>query len=415
MAIALLSILLCLQSCTKDDCTNEFSFLQVTPVYMTEAEIRQDITVEAPRALAQPGKIYFYDDYIFLNESRSGIHIINNSDPANPINEAFINIPCNVDIAVKNNIMYADNCIDLLAIDISSPGNPILKTRTENVFPAQFIDEQRGHLVYNNEEWITEIRNCNDNNGWNNNWALEDAAFSNAPSQSGSQNSGGNNTTGQGGSLARFTIANNYMYTVSESSLNVFNISDACNPSLSNQINLGWGIETIYPYQGNLFIGSQTGMFIYDIKDGANPAHQGSFNHATACDPVVVKDNFAYVTLRGGTRCQGFNNQLDVIDITNLYNPILLKTYQMDSPYGLAITENDVLYVCDGESGLRVYDATNPEKLNQVHRKKGMQTYDVIALKNNVIMVIGSNGLYQYDASNKKKLKELSLIAVQKK
>jgi len=410
--IILFSIVLCLQSCVKDDCTNEVTFLQVTPVYMTEAEIRQDIKIEAPRDLEKPGKIYFYDDYIFLNESRLGIHIINNSNPSNPVNEAFINIPCNVHIAVKNGVMYADNCIDLLAIDISTPTNPVLKTRTENVFPVQII-EQRGHLVYNKEEWITEERDCNDNS-WNSGITLDSALgaeFSSGPRTSNSNN---NSTTGQGGSQARFTIASNYLYTVDENDLNVFSIEDACNPSLDKKISIGWGIETIYPYKNNLFIGSQTGMFIYNIDDGANPQNRGNFRHSTACDPVVVKDNYAYVTLRGGTRCQGFNNQLDVIDVEDVYNPRLLKTYPMDGPYGLAITKNDVLYVCDGESGLRVYDAKDPLKLNQVHREKGMQTYDVIALKNDVIMVIGPDGLYQYDASNKKKLKELSLIAVQK-
>jgi len=414
IAIILSSLMLCLQSCIQDDCTNEFTFIEYTPVYMTETELRQDIIAEAPRALQKPGKIYFYEDYIFLNESRKGIHIINNSDPSNPINEAFISIPCNMDIAVKEKIMYADNCIDLLAIDISDLSNPVLKNRTENVFPAPNFDPQQGYLVYNEEEWVTEIRDCNDR--WNN-FFLEDGLINTSNAQSSSPpRSGGiasNSTVGQGGSLARFTIAGDFLYTVGENNLLVFNIQNASYPSLGIQVNLGWGIETLYPYNNHLFIGSQTGMFIYDIEDGANPEKRGSFNHARACDPVVVKDNYAYVTLRGGTPCGGLNNQLDVIDVTNVYNPNLLRSYEMDGPYGLAITENDVLYVCDGESGLRVYNATDPLKLDQVHREKRLSTYDVIALKNDVIMVIGPDGLYQYDISDKKKLKELSVISVE--
>ena len=38
----------------------------------------------------------------------------------------------------------------------------------------------------------------------------------------------------------------------------------------------------------------------------------------TSCDPVVVQGDYAFVTLRGGTECQGFSNQLDIIDISTL-------------------------------------------------------------------------------------------------
>lgn len=409
--------LCCFTSCVKDTCTNEHTFLQRTPVYKTLEEIRQDIAVEAPKALREPGKIYFYNNYILLNEIREGLHIIDNSNPENPVKVAFISIPGNVDMAVKNNVLYADNFIDLLAIDISNPEKPVVKNRTENVFEAEGVDSERGQLVYYEEEWVTEIIDCND---WNNT-VLFEGDFTGIPlssAQSGGGVRGGtSNQTGfigQGGSLARFTIAENFLYTVSNFNLNVFDVSDVCQPNLGATINVGWGIETIYPYKNNLFIGSQTGMFIYDISDGANPVFDSQFQHARACDPVVVKDQYAYVTLRGGTPCQGFNNQLDVIDVSNVRQPKLLKSYEMDGPHGLAITETDVLYVCDGESGLRVYDADDPLDLDQIQRKKDRPAFDVIALANEVIMVIGPEGLYQYDASDKKKLKELSLIAVEK-
>ncbi len=415
LTTVLLTITCTFTGCFKDACTNERTFLQTTPIFKSAAEIRQDITIESPRALLKPGKIYFYQNYILLNEKLEGIHVIDNSDPANPIKISFIGIPGNVDMAVKNNVLYADNFIDLLAIDISEPEKPILKTRTENVFPSLGMDAQNRHLLYYEEEWITEIVDCEQWNEWDNrniDFLEGDFVFNQSTAPQGGF-SWQSNTIGQGGSLARFTIADDFLYTVSNADLNVFNISELCQPNLNTTVNVGWGIETIYPYKNNLFIGSQTGMFIYDISNGANPTFSSQFQHARACDPVVVKDNFAYVTLRGGTPCQGFENQLEVIDVSNLRQPKLLKTYEMDSPYGLAITEKDVLYICDGESGLRVYDATDPLKLDQVHRKKDLPTYDVIALENDVIMVIGSAGLYQYDASDKKKLKQLSVLAVE--
>jgi len=416
LLIALVSM--CLQSCVKDKCESEITYTQYTPIYVTVDEIRKDIQIEAPRALKQPGKMYFYQNYILLNEFREGLHVIDNQDPANPQKLAFIKIPGNMDMAVKDNTLYADNYIDLLSIDISDPANPVLRTRTEDVFPSFDLSQDLGHLVYYDEEVITEVVPCDQNGGWGGGWLDYNVSFSSAENIAPSSSGGGGGvshfgSTGQGGSMARFTLVDSYLYTVTDNGLNSFDISDNFSPNLTNSTNIGWGIETIYPFRNNLFIGSQTGMFIYGIDNPAVPAYRSEFQHARACDPVVVRNDIAYVTLRGGTPCEGFNNQLDVIDVSNVTNPTLLTTYQMDNPHGLAITNDEILYLCDGDSGLRVYNAEDPLALNQIHLESGLPTYDVIALANDVVMVVGSDGLYQYDASDPTNLVKLSLIAVE--
>ncbi|MBK8279937.1 MAG: hypothetical protein IPK94_07395 [Saprospiraceae bacterium] len=50
-----------------------------------------------------------------------------------------------------------------------------------------------------------------------------------------------------------------------------------------------------------------------------------TFSHARACDPVYVEGDIAYITLRNGTRCENFTNELDVVDITNITSPRLIK------------------------------------------------------------------------------------------
>src|SRR5688500_12067850 len=62
--------------------------------------------------------------------------------------------------------------------------------------------------------------------------------------------------TGVGGSLARFTIAGNYLYTVDQTDLKVFDISDPANPVFRRSIPVGFEIETIFPFKDRLFIGS---------------------------------------------------------------------------------------------------------------------------------------------------------------
>ncbi|MBL0101392.1 MAG: hypothetical protein IPP49_16265 [Saprospiraceae bacterium] len=129
-----------------------------------------------------------------------------------------------------------------------------------------------------------------------------------------------------GGSFARFTVVDDFLYIAEDFHIKSYSVTNPANPELKSNNQLGWGIETIFPYKDKLFVGSNSGMFILDIATPEYPVLLSSFNHARACDPVIVHENTAYITLRNGTACQGFINQLDVVDITNikakLLNPI---------------------------------------------------------------------------------------------
>ena len=110
---------LVLPSC-HDEVTNTYTYKTSYPVYLEMSTVRQaDIIIEQGKELDNPGKIYIYGDYLFINEPQKGIHILDNSDPSSPKNINFINIPGNVDLAVNSEILYADNYVDLLSFDIS--------------------------------------------------------------------------------------------------------------------------------------------------------------------------------------------------------------------------------------------------------------------------------------------------------
>ncbi len=215
--------------------------------------------------------------------------------------------------------------------------------------------------------------------------------------------------------MARFTIAaTKYLYVVDEYNLRVFDLTQATAPTQAAVVSVGWGIETIFPHGDNLFIGSNNGMFIYSIANPLQPAQLSRFQHAQACDPVFVSGDIAYVTLRGGTVCQNFTNQLDVINISDLRNPRLIKSYAMTNPHGLSVV-NDVLYICEGTEGLKVFDASDVNKITQnlLDHEKGFNAFDVIVLPhNNVAMVIGEDGFHQFDASDPTNLRKLSVLGI---
>lgn len=202
------------------------------------------------------------------------------------------------------------------------------------------------------------------------------------------------------------------MYAVSQAALNVVSISNPQEPVYSNRVNIGWGIETIYPFNDRLFIGSNSGMFVYDIANPAIPVELSSFSHATSCDPVIADNNHAFVTLRSGTFCQGFNNQLDVLDITTITNPFLKRTYPLTNPHGLS-KDGNTLLICDGRAGLKFYNTTDINNLTLLKTITGLEAFDVIT-QNGWAIVVAKDGLYQYDYSSLSNIKFLSKLSIQK-
>lgn len=217
--------------------------------------------------------------------------------------------------------------------------------------------------------------------------------------------------TGQSGSMARFAISGNHLYTVGESSMQVFDISDVKNPVRGEYIPVGFNIETIFTNQSALFIGSQNGMYIYDISQPGHPRQLSVYDHITSCDPVVTSGNYAYVTLRNGVDCRLGQNLLDVIDISDLTNPSLIASKAMINPHGLAISDS-LLYVCEGSAGLKVLNVKNHFNIQEVNHLEGFHAFDIIH-QNTTAIITGKDGILQYDVSDPLDIKLLSQILIQ--
>ena len=414
---------LSLTGCT-DQCKETRTYRRYVPVTFTLREIREGVRTEEARSLEKPGKIYTKGGYLFINELKEGIHLIDNRNPSAPRPVAFLRIPGNGDMAVRNNILYADSYMDLVAFDISNPAQPREVSRVQSVFRSgQFeggswsINPQTVMLSDQRVEYITETIKTDCEGGSAPQWVgcpnCDVVRFSNS-NQSGNAAPMGSatapNSNGIAGSMARFALYSDFLYTVGQTDMQLFNIQDAANPVARTRINLGWGIETIFPYKDKLFIGSQTGMHIYDNANPASPVRLSTFQHARVCDPVVVHDNIAYVTLRSGNECRGFTNQLDVVDITSLTNPRLLRSYPMQNPHGLGVDFPN-LFICEGKFGLKTFDARSALDVKQLQHLSSMHAYDVIPLTG-TLLVIGQDGLYQFDYTNPGQLTQLSKIQV---
>lgn len=387
------------------------------PVYMTYEELREAVAVEPETELKNPGKIYFKDNYIFIIEELKGIHVYDNTNPSSPVNKIFIKLPGAMDMAIAGNILYADSFVDMVILDLADVDNiheinrikdilPYTLPPTGNTLPKGYVDKEKGLVI----GWdVTTIKERVYDNPIVYPVYMAGAAFDGLKNFNSQISSGG---VGIGGSMARFGIKDNTFYILDNNNLRIFDINVKSSPVKLFDLNLGWGIETMFLTEKTMFLGSTTGMLIYDITDPRSPIRKSSYSHLRSCDPVVVDDTLAYVTLRSGTNCGGSVNTLDVVNIKDISSPKFVISYPMSNPHGLG-KHNNLLFICDGSAGLKIFDASNPKTISQhlIYAYPSIKAFDVIPVGDLLIMV-GDDGLYQYDYSNVQNISLLSTIPV---
>jgi len=419
--ISLLTLFVISLSSCED--SNYRQYTGNAPVYLSYDDLRKSVVNQDHADLINPGKIYFKDDFIFIVEELKGIHVYDNSDPSSPSKTNFVKIPGVVDISISGQTLYADSFVDLVVLDLGDIRNikevgrikdilPYTVPPVDNKYPMAYVDQEKGVVI----EWeVRTIKERFDPNPppypifWSSSRAFMDK-FNASGASTGISGSG----VGAGGSMARFGIKEDVLYVMDQNTLKVFDITNKTNPEKINDIYPGWGIETMFLTENEMFLGTTTGMVILDISVPSSPVSMGFFSHARSCDPVVVDDTLAYITLRTGTGCGGNLNVLDVVNIKDITKPKAVISYGMTNPHGLG-KDGDLLFICDGSAGLKVYDASDPKKItnNLIYRYPEINAYDVIPI-DNILVLIGDDGLYQYDYSNVKNIKLLSSILVMK-
>jgi len=383
---------------------------------MSYNELRKQVSTTSPTDMVEVGKIYYKAPYIFVNEVNKGIHVIDNSDPSSPMNVAFINIPGNLDIAVKDQILYADSYIDLVAIDISDPLNAKEIWRDQQVFDQRAYqgwtaDASMGVITDWVERDTTLEQNCSNPGPWY--WMEGDVMFAGTSSSSGGGGGGGgSNTTvtpgiGVAGSMSRFGIASDHLYCLNSSSISLFDITNASAPTDQGMVSGLWNAETLFPYEDKLFVGTTTGVSIYNNTSPSSPSLLSTITHVTGCDPVVVQGDYAYSTIHAGNLCGQNFNELDVINVSNASSPYIAVTYPLSKPYGLGIDGTN-LFVCDDVSGLKMYDVHASGSLTLKQEVSAGTTRDVIAISG-WLLLVSVEGLYQFNYSNGT-LNQLSFI-----
>ena len=392
----------------------------VTPIYESASSLADQVVVEEPKTQTSLGKIITYQNYVFVNEPMEGIHIVDHSDPVNPVNISFLSIPGNLDMSIVDDHLYVDMFSSLAVFDISDIFSPnfIESYTVENVFdydafwnfPVEIWEEPNAYIEYREYpdkdkgivvDWQTETvrekRSLYDYRYY------DEVATPLASTEDGNI---GPQQTSTAGSMTRFLPIGSYLYTINFSELVLFQIGSDYRPSPWIKKNTDTQAETLFQLNDLLFVGSVNGMLVYDVSDAADPAYINRIEHMRSCDPVVADTNYAYVTLRGGTNCFTDINELQIIDIQDPQNLSVVSRKDMYNPHGLGIY-NDHLIICDGSSGVKIVDVSAPTKPSIVNSAPIKFAYDVI-IDFPSALIVGDTDLYQYDISN---LPELQLIS----
>lgn len=109
-----------------------------TPVILDRPAFENSVQSLPSQNIIKSGKIYIKDNLMFINEVNKGFHVYNYSNPENPILIGFIQILGATDLAIRDNMVYINQAIDLVTLEYNPSNNSILiKHRNKNVFPQK--------------------------------------------------------------------------------------------------------------------------------------------------------------------------------------------------------------------------------------------------------------------------------------
>ncbi len=416
LKFSVLSLCCCFLSCSlfKDDIEDHRETVDVAyfvPQYETPTQLAAKVTIAPPKEYAAAGKIITYQNYIFINKPNEGVHVVDNSNPAAPVNLHFIQIPGSLDLSIIDDHLYSDMFSALVVFDISDVTQPDLieEFTVEEVFyydPYRTLTLEDRPIDYTYTQYEPIDNSLGIVTGWDIEirrepleeqvmyLRLEDDV---ALLQNSLDTAGEFNSVSTAGSMTRFLPIDRYLYTINFNELVLFSIDENYQPSRFARLDTGTQAETLFQLNDLLFVGSTTGMLMYDVASPDNPNYLNSIEHFRSCDPVVADEQYAYVTLRGGTNCFTDTNELQIIDIRNPEELSVVAKQIMFNPHGLALHKNHLL-VCDGSAGLKVIDVNNREEPRIIATEEIPFAYDIIVDFPNAI-VIGEGVLYQYDLS----------------
>ncbi len=107
-------------------------------ITLNRTEFENAVQIKPVQNMRQSGKIYLYQNYVFINDVNKGFHCFRYNPNHQPIAHSYIDIPGATDLAIRNNILYINQAVDLVSLQCNADFTEILNIhRNRNVFPQK--------------------------------------------------------------------------------------------------------------------------------------------------------------------------------------------------------------------------------------------------------------------------------------
>ena len=224
---------------------------------------------------------------------------------------------------------------------------------------------------------------------------------------------------GQSGSITRFAVYQHYLYVLNLNEVQTYDITDKDNPVLLNRLATDYGLETITIYDNTAFLGSTTALYILSLTDPAAPTILSKSERLntigfSGCDPVVVKGDYAFSTIKIIENVCGTINAesaLVVYNIADKTNPVVKGVYPLSIPNGLGYKDN-YLFICDeGSDELVVMDISDPNAVQTTPYSSPLtDPYDLIVDGSRMI-VSTKTAFYIFDIHDVAQISQMGQVA----
>ena len=155
-----LSIITLLQSCCflcYDDDDPITIRDKYDPVIMQREDFESAVSLLPSRAIENSGKIYIKDNLLFINEVNNGFHVYDNANPEAPQALRFIKAPGATDIAIRDQILYINQAVDLIAIQFDADTDQFEVTkRIRDIFPSKLSPNNDSYYSNNDDEIVID-------------------------------------------------------------------------------------------------------------------------------------------------------------------------------------------------------------------------------------------------------------------
>lgn len=159
-------------------------------------------------------------------------------------------------------------------------------------------------------------------------------------------------------------------------SLMIMDVSNVQQPHKLMQKYLGLGFIVAYAKDDLLFYNLYSKLFISDMSMPSNPVILDSLYGTTTITHVEKQGNLLFVA---------DYDTLQVLDITDLHDPVRLATYELNSLMDMKVSEGKL--VCAENSGFFFIDFSNPQEIIRSERVTNTYTSS-IEVKDNLAYLV---------------------------